>query len=253
MLAIGLAKPKGAQMTHYLRLENMPQNIIDVGTIALGKLPVLFGVGTIENGYSKIAELHVLKKDEILPKEPSLLKRAWSLMPRIYLDMMDALIVCEIGKEISGAGMDGNIVGRYASDAVTGGPKVTLMGLLDLTDHSDGNGNGMGFADYMARRLLDKVDFVKTYMNTLTSTQPRGTKVPMVLDTDRMVCQACVRCCGVVDREKIRMAVIKNTKEIDVIYMTAAAVKEICDLDKVVLEGEYFSLPFGEDNKLNLF
>ncbi|MDR1509674.1 MAG: lactate racemase domain-containing protein [Synergistaceae bacterium] len=253
MLAIGLAKPKGAQMTHCLRLENMPQNIIDVGTIALDRLPILFGVGTVENGYGGIAEIYVLQRGEILPLEPSLLKKARAMMPRIYLDNIDALVIQEIGKEISGAGMDGNIVGRYASDAVTGGPKVTSMGVLDLTDHSDGNGNGMGYADYGARRLIEKVDFVKTYMNTLTTTQPRGTKVPMILDTDKMVCQVCVRSCGIVNGDSVRMVLIKNTKAIDEIYMTSAAVREICDTSKARAVGEYFDLPFDVHDALTLF
>jgi hypothetical protein len=253
MLAIGLAKPKGAQMTHFLRLENMPQNIIDVGSITLSKLPVLFGVGTIENGYGHVAETHVLRREEILPLEPGLLKKAWAMMPRIYLDAIDALIIQEIGKEISGAGMDGNIVGRYASDAVTGGPKVTSMGVLDLTDHSDGNGNGMGYADYGTKRLIGKVDFVKTYMNTLTSTQPKGTKVPMILDTDKMVCQVCVRSCGIVDKDSVRMILIKNTKAIDEVYMTSAAVCEICDSSKAWAVGEYFDVPFDGNDALTLF
>ena len=113
MLAIGLAKQKGAEMTHFLRFENMAENIIAVGTIGIQKLNILCGVCTIENGYNHVAELHVLRKEEILEKEPGYLEAAWKRMPRIALDTIDLLIVNEIGKEISGTGMDTNIIGRF--------------------------------------------------------------------------------------------------------------------------------------------
>ncbi len=252
MLAIGLAKPQGAQQTHFMGLETMPQNLMTVGTIALNALNIVCGVGVIENGYGRLSEVHVLKKEEILEEEPKLLRRAASYMPRIYLDDIDILVLGEIGKNISGSGMDTNIVGRYPVPSMKGGPHVTRMGVLDVTEYSNGNANGLGFSDFISRRLFDKIDRDSMYMNTLTSTEPFGTRIPMILDSDETVFKACVRCCHVLDTEKIKMVIIKNTKEIDHIYMSRAAVDSITDKDKVRVHDSFFEVPFDENGNLLL-
>ena len=251
MMAIGLAKQKGAEKTHFLRYENMAENIAAVGSICLAGLPVLCGVATIENGYSHLAELHVLKKEEILTKEPQLLQRAWQLMPRIALDTIDVLIVCEIGKEISGTGMDTNIVGRFHTRAASGGPETIKLGVLNVTERSEGNANGMGLADFMPRHMYEQVDLETCYVNTLTSTEPSSTRIPMILANDREVFQACVKLCGQADPAKIRMAIIRSTKHLDEIYLSPAAV------DAAVMPVEvteaFHAVPFDGDGNLLLF
>ena len=251
MLAIGLAKQKGAEMTHFLRYENMAENIAAVGAIGLARLPILCGVATIENGYSHLAELHVLKKEEIEEKEPLLLQRAWELMPRIALDTIDVLIVCEIGKEISGTGMDTNIVGRFHTRAASGGPETVKLGVLNVTERSEGNANGMGLADFMPRHMYEQVDLETCYVNTLTSTEPSSTRIPMILANDREVFQACVKLCGQVNNDDIRMVIIRSTKHLDEVYLSPAAVKaavmpiEVCS--------DFTPVPFDEEGNLTLF
>ena len=251
MLAIGLAKQKGAEMTHFLRYENMAENIAAVGTIGPAKLPILCGVATIENGYSRLAELHVLKKDEILEKEPLLLQRAWKMMPRIALDTIDVLVVCEIGKEISGTGMDTNIVGRFHTRAASGGPETVKLGVLNVTERSEGNANGMGLADFMPRHMYEQVDLETCYVNTLTSTEPSSTRIPMILANDREVFQACVKLCGQVHPEDIRMVIIRSTKYLDEVYMSPAAVKAA--VMPVAVCSDFVPIPFDEEGNLLLF
>ena len=251
MMAIGLAKQKGAEMTHFLRYENMAENIAAVGAICLAKLPILCGVATIENGYSHLAELHVLKKEEILEQEPHLLQRAWAMMPRIALDTIDVLIVCEIGKEISGTGMDTNIVGRFHTRAASGGPETIKLGVLSVTERSEGNANGMGLADFMPRHMYDQVDLETCYVNTLTSTEPSSTRIPMILANDREVFQACVKLCGQADPENIRMVIIRSTKHLDEIYLSPAAVKAA--VLPVEVTGNFHAVPFDGDGNLLLF
>ena len=251
MMAIGLAKQKGAEMTHFLRYENMAENIAAVGHICLETLPILCGVATVENGYSRLAELHVLKTEEISDKEPLLLQRAWQMMPRIALDTIDVLIVCEIGKEISGTGMDTNIVGRFHTRAASGGPETVKLGVLNVTERSEGNANGMGLADFMPRHMYDKVDLETCYVNTLTSTEPSSTRIPMILANDREVFQACVKLCGQVNADDIRMVIIRSTKYLDEVYMSPAAVKAAV-MDVEVLE-DFHPLPFDEEDNLLLF
>ena len=251
MLAIGLAKQKGAEMTHFLRFENMAENIIAVGTIGLEKLNILCGVCTIENGYNHVAELHVLKKEEVLEKEPGYLEAAWKRMPRIALDTIDVLVVNEIGKEISGCGMDTNIIGRYHTRAASGGPETIKLGVLNVTEKSEGNANGMGLADFMPRHMYDEVDFEASYMNTLTSTEPNSTRVPMVLANDKEVFQACVKLSGQINPDDIRMVIIRSTKYLDEVYMSEAAIKAAVMPIEVV--SDYQDVPFDENGNLTLF
>jgi uncharacterized protein (DUF362 family) len=251
MLAIGLAKQKGAEMTHFLRFENMAENIVAVGTIGLETLNILCGVCTIENGYNHVAELHVLRRDEILDKEPGYLQAAWKRMPRIALDTIDVLVVSEIGKEISGCGMDTNIIGRYHTRAASGGPETIKLGVLNVTEKSEGNANGMGLADFMPRHMYDAVDFEASYINTLTSTEPNSTRIPMVLANDKEVFQACIKLCGQVDPANIRMVIIRSTKYLDEVYMSKAAV-EAAVMPVEPMSG-YQDVPFDEDGNLVLF
>ena len=104
MLAIGLAKHKGA--------ENLGDNIVRVAKVALKKLNIVGAVASIENGYSQLADVYVLKKEEILEKEPEILERARAMVPQLLLPDIDALIVTDFGRDISGNGMDPMVVGR---------------------------------------------------------------------------------------------------------------------------------------------
>ena len=251
MLAIGLAKQKGAEMTHFLRFENMAENIIAVGTIGIQKLNILCGVCTIENGYNHVAELHVLRKEEILEKEPGYLEAAWKLMPRIALDTIDLLIVNEIGKEISGTGMDTNIIGRFHTQAASGGPDTIKLGVLNVTEKSEGNANGMGLADFMPKHMYDQVDFDATYVNTLTSTEPNSSRMPMVLANDKEVFQAGIKVSGQINEDDVRLVIIRSTKYLDEVYMSEAAVKAAVMPIEVV--SDYEEVPFDENGNLLLF
>lgn len=253
MMAIGLAKRKGADMTHSLRYENMAENLVDVGMVGLNNLNIICGVATIENGYNEVADVFVLQKDEILEEEPKILERSKHLMPRIYLDDIDVLIVNEIGKNISGTGVDTNIVGRFHTNAASGGPNTIKLGFLDISEKSGGNGNGMGLADFVSKKFYDKVDFEATYINAITSTELNSVKLPLVLDDDKYVFKGCVKLCGVRNLEDLKLVIINNTKELDEVYMSKAAFENVVDKSKVKKISDLFDIPFDKYNNLNLF
>ena len=253
MMAIGLAKRKGADMTHFLRSENMAENLVEVGKIALNNLNIICGVASIENGYNEVADLFVLHKDEILQEEPKILEKSKRLMPRIYLDDIDVLIVNEIGKNISGTGVDTNIVGRFHTNAASGGPNTVKLGFLDISEKSGGNGNGMGLADFVSKKFFRKIDFESTYINAITSTEPNSVKLPLVLDNDKYVFQGCVKLCGVKNIQDIKLVIINNTKELDEIYMSKSAFENTVDKSKVKKESELFDIPFDEEGNLDLY
>lgn len=253
MMAIGLAKRKGADMTHFLRYENMAENLVEVGKIALNNLNIICGVASIENGYNEVADVFVLNKDEILQEEPKILEKSKRLMPRIYLDDIDVLIVNEIGKNISGTGVDTNIVGRFHTNAASGGPNTVKLGFLDISEKSGGNGNGMGLADFVSKKFFRKIDFESTYINAITSTEPNSVKLPLVLDNDKYVFQGCVKLCGVKNIQDIKLVIINNTKELDEIYMSKSAFENTVDKSKVKKESELFDIPFDEEGNLDLY
>ena len=253
MMAIGLAKRKGADMTHFLRYENMAENLVEVGKIALNNLNIICGVASIENGYNEVADVFVLNKDEILKEEPKILEKSKRLMPRIYLDDIDVLIVNEIGKNISGTGVDTNIVGRFHTNAASGGPNTVKLGFLDISEKSGGNGNGMGLADFVSKKFFRKIDFESTYINAITSTEPNSVKLPLVLDNDKYVFQGCVKLCGVKNIQDIKLVIINNTKELDEIYMSKSAFENTVDKSKVKKESELFDIPFDEEGNLDLY
>ena len=253
MMAIGLAKRKGADMTHFLRYENMAENLVEVGKIALNNLNIICGVASIENGYNEVADVFVLHKDEILQEEPKILEKSKRLMPRIYLDDIDVLIVNEIGKNISGTGVDTNIVGRFHTNAASGGPNTVKLGFLDISEKSGGNGNGMGLADFVSKKFFRKIDFESTYINAITSTEPNSVKLPLVLDNDKYVFQGCVKLCGVKNIQDIKLVIINNTKELDEIYMSKSAFENAVDKSKVKKESELFDIPFDDEGNLDLY
>lgn len=252
MLAIGLGKRKGADITHYLRFENMAENILLSAKVSLDKLNILFGVATIENAYDEVAEIEIMNKEEILIKEPLLLKKSKELMGKLYLDNIDVLIVKEMGKNISGTGMDTNIIGRYHTKAASGGPNVTKLGVLRLNDSSSGNANGMGLADFISKSFYNSIEFESTYLNAITSTEPNSIKLPMVVDNDRYVFKACAKTCGILNYEDIKLVIIENTKNLKEIYMSEAAYKSVNEPEMVKAQGDYFEIKFDNKGNLNI-
>lgn len=250
MLAIGLGKREGADTTHSLRFEKMAENIFESAKISINKLNILLGVATVENAYDEISHISILHKEEILTKEPLLLKKSKDLMGKLYLNNIDVLIVKELGKNISGTGMDTNIIGRYHTKAASGGPSITKIGVLSLNDSSNGNANGMGMADFISRRFYDKIEFESTYLNAITSTEPNSIKLPMVLDNDKYVLKACAKTCGILDHNKIKLVIIENTKNLNEIYMSKAAYEAIEDKSLVEIIGDYECVKFDEKNNL---
>lgn len=211
MISIGLGKQKGAEACHQMGFKHMAENVPAMAKVIMEKTPFLFGVATVENAFDKIAIVEVLTPDEVIAKEPDLQKKAKSLLPKLFFDQLDVLVIDEIGKNISGDGMDPNITGRYPTPYATGGPDVNKMVVLDVTPQSEGNANGVGTADFTTQRLLDKMDREGTYANGLTSTVVAPTKIATTLPNDKMAFQAAVKTCNILNFNYVKLVRIKNT------------------------------------------
>jgi hypothetical protein len=244
MVAIGLGKQKGAEICHNLGFGKMAEHIPVIARTTLGRTKILFGVGLLENAYHETARIEVIPAAEILEREPALQEEAKRLCPRLAFDRLDVLVMDEIGKDISGTGFDTNVAGRYHTPYVSGGPQIKRIVVLDLTDKSHGNANGLGIVDFTTRRVFEKFRFDQTYPNSLTSTVPASVKIPMVLESDRHAIQAAIRTTNLVRKEEVRLARIKNTNEMQAIEISENLVEEGRGNPYLEVVSEPFALPF---------
>ncbi len=251
MMAIGLGKQLGAEHYHKTGFKYFPEIIEKVGPEVLKKKNICFGVGIIDNSYGKVSEIALLNSDEIVEKEKELLVKANSLMPRLFFDQADVLIVKESGKNISGTGMDSNIIGRFNNKHYTGNIELTKIAVLDLSEKSHGNFNGMGLADFTTKRVYDKMDFETTYPNALTATTVLTVKIPMILPTDEMAMKAAIKTCNILDLEKCRFVIIENTKNMKTVYISENMIEET-KKKKIEIISEPMEIPFNKDRSLEL-
>lgn len=250
MISIGLGKQKGAEACHQMGFKYMAENVPAMAKVIMEKTPVLFGVATIENAFDKVAVVEVLAPKEIVEKEPDLQKQAKTLLPKLFFDQLDVLVIDEIGKNISGDGMDPNITGRYPTPYASGGPDVNKMVVLDVTPQSEGNANGVGTADFTTQRLIDKMDKEGTYANGLTSTVVAPTKIATTLATDEQAIKAAIKTCNILDFTKVKLVRIKNTLVLSEIEVSEALLPYIAQHPNMEQISDVFAFPFNKTGNL---
>src|SRR5712664_3507087 len=214
MMTIGLGKWKGALQYHRANVNHGYETVITaVGREMLAKARIGFGLGVVENGYDETAYVEAFNAADLEAGERRLLKDARGWMARLPFSPIDVLVVEEIGKNISGSGMDTNVIGRPSNphEPFPNDPKILWIVALDLTEDSGGNATGVGNADFTTRRLADKIDWKKTAINSLTACAPNGAKLPLVFDSDREAVESALNCIGLTKPEQARVIRIKNT------------------------------------------
>jgi len=176
-------------------------------------------------------------------------------MAKLPFDAMDLLIVDEIGKEISGTGMDTNVIGRHATwfERPFTSPRITFILACDTTANTYGNANGIGLADFTTRRLADKIDWEPTYVNALTACSPGGPKLPAVLDTTQEAIAVALSCLGLDRTEDARVVRIQNTLRLTEVEMSEAFRAELAGRDDLTALGEPAPMAFGSDGALPPF
>ena len=214
MIAIGLGKQSGAAACHAAGFGDMARRVPALARVALEKASIRFGIATLENAHDEPFKIVAVPADRILADEPALLDEAKAMMPSLPFDDFDVLVIDQIGKNISGDGADPNITGRYPTEFATGGPRVNKHVVLDLTDETDGNANGIGTAHFTTVRALQKMDLGRTYPNGLTSTVVGPVAIPMPLPTDRLALRAALLTCNAVGHDP-RLVRIANTLRLD--------------------------------------
>ncbi|MCB8889220.1 lactate racemase domain-containing protein [Vreelandella malpeensis] len=236
MLSIGLGKQSGADNCHAWGFHYVGRFIVEMGRMKLKKCRVLFGVGTLENAYDELARVVILPPETMVEEERVYLGQAMRNMPRLPLGPLDAplasgpldvLIVDYVGKEFSGSGMDPNITGRPSSTAISGGPDVARIAVLDVTDKSEGNANGVARADVITERLFQRFDREKVYTNSLTSGVLIAASIPLAMPDERTTLQAAVKTCGSHTPDAIGIMRIPNTLHLEYLYVSEALLPEV--------------------------
>jgi hypothetical protein len=232
MLAIGLGKENGAAWIHRQGVHGLRDIMPVIAQALLDKVNLVAGVATIEDGYHRPVELRVLTPDQLVAGEQALLDKSRGLMPRLPADEIDVLIVDKMGKEISGAGMDTNIIGRWfiAGEPEPESPRVKALVVLDLTEASHGNATGIGLADFTTRRLFDKIDIAYTVKNTYTSGFLQRGRIPLVYATDEEAIDTALNHAfraNPQDRPNARVMRIASTLDLDTVQVTENLLDEV--------------------------
>jgi hypothetical protein len=253
MMTIGLGKQKGADLYHQGVIQHgYYPIIIAVGREILKRCPIAFGVSLVENERDETAIIQAMPPKEIEAADRALLRKAKRMMPRLPLDRIDLLIIDEIGKEVSGAGMDPNVVARHAAlfAKFPSKPKILRIFVRDLSPKTYGNATGIGAADFTTKRLVKKIDLPATYMNCVTGCSPEHARIPMYFDTDREVIDTAFRTLGMVAAEEARVVHIANTLKLEEMEVSESVLAEIKALPDVTVMGKAHPMAF--DRKRNL-
>ncbi|MEM5789281.1 MAG: lactate racemase domain-containing protein [Syntrophobacteraceae bacterium] len=245
MLAVGCGKHQGALNMHKFGLG---ESIKPAAELILSRVPVLCGLAIVENSLDLPCTVRVATPENFIAIDSQLLEKARGLLPRIPVDQLDILIVDEMGKNISGAGIDPNVIGFWRRE---GGPRIpdyrTLI-LLDLTDQSKGNALGLGMVDLTSKRVMDKVDLKVSYTNALTTGIWRAVRIPITLETDRAVLDAAL--VHVMDPSRVRMARIMNSLSLEYLWVSREVAKELGSNGGVEVDDTPIPIAFDSNGRM---
>ncbi|MCF7949275.1 MAG: lactate racemase domain-containing protein [Spirochaetia bacterium] len=250
MMAIGLGKQRGAQICHAEGFGKMAEYVPAFGRVVLESSPILFGVAVVENGLDEPHTIEAIPPVSIPSREPELLKLSQHLMARIPFDHIDILVVDRIGKDISGDGMDPNVTGSFATPFSGGGPEVSRYVVLDITPESRGNGLGIGMTDFSTKRVFDQLDFDAMYPNSLTSTVPEPSRLPLIMGDDCTAIKAAVHTTNISEAQKIRMVRIVDSSHLSRFMVSEALLPEVRQNRDLQVKEEPHPLEFDENGVL---
>jgi len=254
MLAVGLGKHDGATTLHRHGFGEFPRLVPEAGRALLKAVPVLMGLAVVENGYHQVMAIEAVAPGDWDEREKALLVLARRAMPRLRMRAVDVLIVDELGKDVSGAGMDPNVTGRgtavFHRRPADDLPAIQRLFVRSLSRDTDGNACGIGVADVTTLRCADQIDFGKTYINTITSIELGGAKLPLVCNNDREALVIALRTCKGVEPAKARVVWIKNTNELGRIRVSEAILRDLDGCADVRVLGPSELLTFNADGIL---
>ena len=240
MLVVGLGKQKGADAVH---ASGRTDVLGPMGDFIRTAVPVLFGVAILENSYDETRDVAVVTPDRFTEYDIAWAKQSRSIMPKIPIRNLDLVIVEQMGKDVSGSGMDTNVIGFTRRLLATGQTAVPLA-VLELTEKTEGNAMGIGLADLTTRRLVENIDYQKTYTNVLATGIYSTGRIPLTLDNEKAILDAVIG--KLAHPEKARVIRLKNTLELDRFWATEALREELLGQPELEIEGDTVETRFDE-------
>ncbi len=254
MLVIGAGKHAGALSAHgHTVRHGFPDVLRDHGERLLAGLPVLCGIALVEDQRERTALLEVVRPEDFFTREAQLLERARELLPRLPFDQLDVLVVDQLGKDVSGAGMDTNVIGRvsfWGGGERPAKPRITRIIVRGLTAATHGNACGIGMADFITARCAAQVDRAITDVNCITSNCPEDARIPIACGGDRDALAAAMQTSGVRDPKAVRLAWVRDTSHLERIAASEALLDEVRAGETLRPAGPLFPLPYDENGDL---
>ena len=224
MMVVGMGKIRSAETFHSARPDRMPRILEEMGSLLVQSGKIFAGLAILEDGFDQTAEIHAIRGNQILTREPALLERHRHYFPSLPSQELDVLVVDDIGKTYSGTGMDTNVIGRrgvHGYEDLTQ-PKIKIIAALGLTAKAQGNALGVGLADFITRRLRDAIDEEKTFVNAITTGDMQRMAIPCTLADDRELFAKISERYG----EK-RWMLIPNTLHVERIFVSSDLAQEL--------------------------
>tara|TARA_B100000809_G_scaffold128221_2_gene126344 strand:- start:658 stop:1926 length:1269 start_codon:yes stop_codon:yes gene_type:complete len=253
MMLIGLGKKNGAYIYHRAIQDYTFEQIVrSVGECVLDQCNILGGLAIVENAYDETARLEAVLPEEFAPREQQLLVQARQWMPRLPFGDVDVLVIDEIGKQISGTGMDTNVIGRKPAEELPGQelPRVKNVVVLRLRPDSYGNACGIGRADFTTERVVDAMDRQVTWINCLTGADIESAKTPVHLPTDRATIEAALVQIGLVEPADARVIWIENTLLLENVACSATYQDEAQQRSDLEILSSPRPFPFDDEGNL---
>jgi len=252
ILVVGLGKRDGAESIHSLGVYGLKNIIPKAAELIIEKTPVIQGIGILENGYDQTMDIVFCTPEDILDTDKKLLNKCKQVFPSLPCDKIDVAIVQEMGKNISGTGMDTNIIGRLGinGEEDSAKPDISKLVVLDITDPSHGNALGVGLSDVTTTNLVNKINLRDTYANTITSTFLNRAKIPIYVDTEKEAIEIALKTCWQINQQKLRLLIMKNTLELEYLYVSETIWEEIKNDTNIAAMGNWETLDFDNNGTM---
>ena len=255
MMTIGLGKHRGALTAHKYAVQYGYQSVIlSIAREILKSTSILFGLAVVENTHGETARVVAVEPDSFEEREKALLKEAKKFLATLPFHKLDILIVDEMGKEISGTGIDTNVIGRimFIGGPEPESPRITRIVVLDLTEETCGSAVGVGLADFITRRLVNKIDYRVTYINCFTAMTPEKARLPAVAETDKEAIEWAFQTIGAVKPQQARVVKIKNTLHLDKLYISQSLLSELEAKPDWEVEQKAYEMRFDLEGNIHL-
>lgn len=239
MLVIGLGNHIGCSSIHGENPDDFADILEEAAKIIISRARIGFGIAILENAYDETLMIEAIPSEIMIEREKELVNIAKDNMPTLMIPDIDVLVVEEIGKNVSGAGYDPNIIGKSSvlKKFVLDVPKIKKMVLLDITKQSHGNGIGVGMFDIITRNVFEKLHLESMYANAIACKCIEDVKIPLITDFEDEAIKIAIKVCRELDKDHLKIVKIKNTISLEYIYVSESLLDVVKQNNRLSIVG----------------